>query len=103
MLFILGLVVVSVLILKTVSVLEEKSYAEAESNQISESVQETEPTAPDILVREPDEIELQDLTDGVLSRDDLIQDIVRDAVAKPTGSPVLSSTSLRLTVNEFCA
>ena len=86
MLFILGLVVVSVLILKTVSVLEEKSYAEAESNQISESVQETEPTAPDILVREPDEIELQDLTDGVLSRDDLIQDIVRDAVAKPKDS-----------------
>jgi hypothetical protein len=28
---------------------------------------------------------------------------VRDAVAKPTGAPVLSSESFILTVNEFCA
>ena len=80
---ILSLVVVGILLLKMVSVWEDNSYREAESNQISESATDIEPTAPDIIVREPDEIELKDLAAGALSREDLILNLVKDAVAKP--------------------
>lgn len=86
-LFILSIVVVSVLLLKMVSMWESNSYKEAESNQISESATDIEPTAPDIIVREPDEIELKDLAAGILSRENLIQDLVKDAVAKPKDFP----------------
>lgn len=101
-----ALIIISVLLLKMVSVWDDNAYREAESNQISEeSVSiDTGPVAPDIIVREPDEIELKDLSSGILSRDKLIQDLVKDAVVKPkdfaekeqTSQPVKSDYERRM-------
>ena len=83
--FAFTIIIISILLLKLVSVWDNASYSEAESNPISEEsvLKDTEPTAPDVLVREPNETELGDLSSGILSRENLIQDLVKDAVVKP--------------------
>ena len=80
-----AIIIISILLLKLVSVWDDNSYREAESNQISEEsvLMETGPIAPDIIVREPYEAELKDLSAGVLSRENLIQGLVKDAIVKP--------------------
>lgn len=101
-----ALIIISVLLLKMVSVWDDNAYREAESNQISEESVSIDigPVAPDIIVREPDEIELKDLSSGILSREKLIQDLVKDAVVKPkdfaeneqTSQPVKSDYERRM-------
>ena len=83
-LLVAGLLIISVSLLKVVSVWDN-SYREVESNQITDTATQTDTgsIAPDVIVRDPSEIELKDLFSGALSREDLIQVLVREAVVKP--------------------
>lgn len=48
---------------------------------------ETQTQAPDISVREPTEEEREGLADGSLTKEDLVQDLVDDAVVQPPSDP----------------
>lgn len=78
-----------------------RGSVDTDAMQPSEPSSDTEIRAPDVSVREPTEQERENLADGSLSKDELIEDLVEDAVVTPPGEnqtqqPVKSAYEVRM-------
>lgn len=79
-------IVVLVGLLKLVSIWDSThGSVDPDTMQSSGPSSDAAVQAPDVSVREPTDEEREGLADGSITKDDLIQDIVDDAVVKPPG------------------
>lgn len=95
-------IVILFVLLRLVSLWDRTHAAvDADAVQPSQPSFETLPPAPDISVRQPTEQEREELADGSLTKEELIEDLVEDAVVTPpeapqTQQPVQSAYERRL-------